>query len=114
MAGNQAFDRLNDVALPVACTLGPSDGQQRMLRWRQLADHATPTARRTGRVLEVRFQDTPGVRAELEALAAAEQQCCSFVTWTVTTEADQPVLHVTAPTNRPTDIEPIAIAFGAD
>lgn len=101
------------VAPPVACTLGPDDGQQRMLRWRQLADRATPTARRTGRVLEVRFQDKPGVQAELEALAAAEQQCCSFVAWTVTIEADQPVLHVTAPPDRAADIEPIAITFGA-
>ncbi len=107
-------DLTGTVALPVACTLGPDDGQQRMLRWRELADRATPTARRTGRALEVRFQTGPGVRTELEALAAAEQRCCSFVAWTVTIEADQPVLHVTAPADRPADIEPIAIAFGAD
>jgi len=96
---------------PVACTLGLEDGAERMRRWKQLGERATPTARRIGRELEVRFQPGPGVQEELEALAAAEAQCCAFVAWTVLLDGGQPVLRVTAPEDRPEDIESIASAF---
>jgi len=99
------------VDLPVACTLGLEDGAERMRRWEQLVERATPTARRTGRELEVRFQSGHGVQDELEALAAAEGQCCAFVTWTVLLDGGQPVLLVTAPEDSPDDIESIATAF---
>jgi len=99
--------------LPPACTLGPDDGPARMRRWRRLAEQAQPTVQRTGHDLEVRFPPAPGVREELESLAAAERQCCSFVSWTVTQDAGRPVLHVTAPVESPDDVEPIAALFGA-
>jgi len=99
------------VDLPVACTLGLEDGAERMRRWKQLGERATPTGRRSGRELEVRFQPGPGVQEELEALAAAEAQCCAFVAWTVLLDGGQPVLRVTAPEDRPEDIESIASAF---
>lgn len=82
-----------------------------MRRWKQLTERATPTARRTGRELEVRFQPWPGVREELEALAAAEAQCCAFAAWNVVLDGGQPVLRITAAADRPEDIEPIARAF---
>lgn len=59
------------VELPVACTLGPDDGAERMRRWHQLVKRAAPIARRIGQQLEVRFQSGPGVREELKALAAS-------------------------------------------
>ena len=83
-----------------------------MRRWSQLTRRATPVARRMGRELEVRFHAGPGVQTELEDLAAAEAQCCSFVTWTVVVEGGQPVLRVTASESTPQDIESIAGAFG--
>ncbi len=82
-----------------------------MRRWKQLLENATPTARRTGRELEVRFKPGQDVQDELEVLAAAEAQCCAFVTWTVLLDGGQPVLRVTAPQDRPEDIESIASAF---
>jgi len=101
------------VELPAACTLGPDDGAERMRRWHQLLGGATPIARRIGHQLEVRFQSGPGVRKELEALAAAEQQCCAFVTWTVSVDSGHPVLHVEASPDQPDNIEPIASLFDA-
>lgn len=65
--------------LPLACTLGPEDGQARMRRWQQLHEDASPVARLNAGRLEVWYQSGPGVRAELSDLAA-EQTCCSFVT----------------------------------
>ena len=110
MDANGPPDRVD---LPVACTLGLEDGAERMRRWKQLGERATPTGRRSGRELEVRFQPGPGVQEELEALAAAEAQCCAFVAWTVLLDGGQPVLRVTAPKDRPEDIESIASAFAA-
>ncbi len=85
-------------SLPVACTLAPDDGSARLRRWQRLSDIAGPRARRAGPLLEVRYQPVPGVREELEELAAAERQCCSFLTWTVTEVDGHPVLRVAAAT----------------
>lgn len=104
---------LPPAALPVACTLGPDDGRTRMARWRRLAETAGPVARRAGAVLEVRYQPGTGVVDELRSLAAAEQECCSFVTWTVGDDDRSPVLRVTADPGRPEDVEPIALLFGS-
>lgn len=83
-----------------------------MRRWTQLVQSATPTARRAGRELEVRFQPGQEVQDELEVLAAAEAQGCAFVAWTVLVDDGQPVLRVTAPEDSPENIESIANAFG--
>jgi hypothetical protein len=99
--------------LPVACTLGADDGAIRLRRWQRLADTAGPRASRTAHRLEVRYLPGPGVREELEALAAAEASCCAFVTWTVTDEDGAAVLHVAADPSSPDDIAAIAGLFGA-
>lgn len=56
----------------------------------------------------------PGLGEELQALAAAERQCCSFAQWNVTHEEDYVVLHVAADPGRPDDIAAIAALFRAD
>ena len=100
--------------LPVACTLGPDDGRARMRRWQALAKKGRPSARRSDHRLEVRYQPEPGVRDELDALAAAERQCCAFVAWDVSQDGHYPVLYVTADPSAPDDVAPIAALFGAD
>lgn len=104
---------VNTDELPVACTLGTDDGATRMRRWQALASAARPTASRDGRALEVHFERGPGVHAELVSLASAEQECCSFVTWTVTEDDGHCVLHVLADPDSPDDIVSIAALFGA-
>jgi hypothetical protein len=99
--------------LPLACTLGVTDGAERSRRWRKLAADAAPVAGRTEGRLEVRYQPGPGVLDELLALAAAEAECCSFVAWAVTEQAGDPTLVVSAPPGEPDRIEPIALLFGA-
>lgn len=97
--------------LPIACTLGAGDGPARLRRWQALMDEASAQVIRDGRTIRVRFQPLHGVFAELADLAAAEQECCSFVTWTVT-DPDRPVLSVSANPDSPEDIDPIAALFG--
>ena len=99
--------------LPIACTLGPDDGPARMRRWRALVDTAHPIASREGRTLELRFDLGAGVHAELVDLAAAEQECCPFVVWTVTEVDGHPALRVVANPDSPDDVAPIAALLGA-
>lgn len=99
--------------LPVACTLGLEDRAERMRRWHLLVERAVPTVRRIGHQLEVQFQPGPEVHDELKALAGAEQKCCAFVAWSVTVEAEHPVLHVIAPPDQPGNIESIMGLFDA-
>jgi len=97
--------------LPVACTLGASDGPARLQRWQHLHQIAAPTAQLTNGELEVRYQPGPEVLAELQDLVAEERVCCAFGSWAVTEDSGQPVLRVIAPRDSPQDIEYIAAMF---
>lgn len=101
------------VELPVACTLGRSDGPARLQRWQHLRQMAAPTTRHANGELEVRYSPGKHVLAELQDLVAAERECCAFVTWAVSEDQGQPVLRVTAPRDSPQDIEPIAALLAA-
>jgi hypothetical protein len=98
--------------LPVVCTLGASDGLERMRRWRELHQTARPASRREGSVLEIRYPASDGVRSELERLAAAESECCCFVTWAVVSEPPDVVLRIIADPASPDDLNSIAVMFG--
>jgi hypothetical protein len=102
------------VHLAVACKLGPEDDAVRMQRWEALSAKGRVSARRRRHLLEVRYQAEPGLREELQALAAAERQCCSFADWKVTQEKDHVVLQVRADPGRPDDIAVFAALFRAD
>ncbi len=65
-----------------------------MRRWQALADLANPRASRQGGTPKVKFTPVVGAHAELVSLAAAEQECCAFVSWTVTDHDDGPALTV--------------------
>ena len=97
--------------LPAACTLGPADGPARLARWRRLDQVAAPRATSAPGRLEVRYRPVEGVAEELAELAAAEQVCCPFVTWSVTVEDGAPTLHVDAPEDRPDAVLPVVALF---
>jgi hypothetical protein len=100
--------------LPLACTLGPADGAERFRRWQQLAAVAAPTVRVAGHRLEVRYQPAwAGRLKELQSLAGAEAECCTFAEWAVTEQDGTPTLLVAAGPDASERIEPIAALFGA-
>ena len=72
-----------------------------------------PSARRDGHRLVVAYRVQPGVRDELEALAAAERQSCSFAARSVSQEGDRVILSVATDPGRPDDVDRIAALFGA-
>jgi len=110
----ESADNPEVVQLPIACTLGPNDGAARIQRWEALSAKGRLSARRSGHLLEVRYEPEPGLREKLQALAAAERQCCSFADWKVTQEQDHVVLHIRADPTRPNDIAALAALFRAD
>jgi hypothetical protein len=73
-----------EVELPVACALGAGDGVARMRRWQALAKKSPPRAPLTDNRLEVQWHLDAGGAIELDLLAAAERECCSVLSWTVT------------------------------
>ena len=84
-----------------------------MRRWSVLAEKSAPRARRSGNRVEVRWQLDADDATELAALVEAERVCCSFVSWTVSSEGTQRVLTVTADPAKPDDVAAIAALFGA-
>jgi hypothetical protein len=101
------------IELPVACTLGVGDGVARMRRWQALAKGAPPRARRTDNRLDVRWHLDADGAIELDLLAAAERECCPFLSWTVTRAGTDSVLTVVADPSRPDDVATIAALFAA-
>jgi hypothetical protein len=79
--------------LPVACTLGAMDGAARLARWRALSDARLDVRRMPDHVL-VLYESQPDVHQELEALVAAERECCSFAAWELTQESGHLVLRI--------------------
>ena len=82
-------------SLPIACTLGPSDGAARIEQWQMLlASHRVGRSRGEG-YLEVRFRNDEEVAGELDRLVVAERDCCSFVDWSLAARDGELVLTIT-------------------
>ncbi len=113
MHGMDGVEDSQVAKLPIACTLGSNDGAARMQRWAALSETDRPHVRRSGHLLEVRYEPKVGVREKLEALAADERRCCSFVAWEVIQDPDHVVLRITADPVTPDAVAPIAALFGA-
>jgi len=64
-----------------------------MARWQALADRCAGVRRDANQVV-VLYRPEAGVREELDALAAAERECCSFAEWQVTQDADHVALVI--------------------
>jgi hypothetical protein len=91
LMGEDKISRFDE--LPIACTLGATDGVARLARWRALSD-ARMSVRRTPNELFVLYQSRGDVHEELEALVAAERECCSFAEWEVTRDAEHVELRI--------------------
>lgn len=81
--------------LPIACTLVPDQLHQRLDDWQTLLADAV---HRQDIPAGVRLQFPPTVDvAAITTLAAAEQACCGFFTFTLTIAAGTVTLDITAP-----------------
>lgn len=81
--------------LPIACSLGATEGAARLARWRGLSDARLDMRHEAGEMV-VLYASRRGVQEELEALVAAERVCCAFAEWDITRDAENIVLRVRA------------------
>lgn len=88
-------DRSDRTTVPIACTLDESELPGRLAEWRRLAEHVVDRTD-TDQGMRVRF-DRSVSAADVADLAAREQGCCSFLTFTMQIAADGTTLDVTAP-----------------
>jgi hypothetical protein len=75
--------------MDISCTLGGAELATQRERWLAV--------RRTARIeaddgLRLTFPDEPAIEAELLALVAVENDCCSWATWTVERREDELVM----------------------
>ena len=83
--------------LPIACSLNATELPQRLAEMAALGRAALLDARTRPTRAELRFAAGAGVRERLEAIVAAESQCCAFLTLAVTEEPDAVLLTIDAP-----------------
>jgi hypothetical protein len=85
------------VALHEAVGGERAEGAERAARWRALLDESLLRRRPTTRGQQLELRREPAVAAELDALVAAERECCAFLTLRVQWTAHRLVLDVAAP-----------------
>ena len=83
--------------LPLACSLPAAALGRREEEIGAVFREALAGARREGRRLTLTFRDAEGTLARVEALAAAERECCAFLDIAVRSEDAGPVLEIEAP-----------------
>jgi len=88
-------DTSDRTTVPIACTLDVNELPDRLAEWRHLAEHAVDRAD-IDQGVRVRFGRSVSA-ADVADLAAREQGCCSFFTFTIHIAADGTTLDVTAP-----------------
>jgi MerR family transcriptional regulator, copper efflux regulator len=79
----------------LACSLTPGGARERAARWRRLLDDATIARTATDRGAQVRLRSHANTAAELDALVAAEAECCPFLALSVRRSGAKLVLDVT-------------------
>lgn len=87
---------MDETWAPDACTLPTAERPFRAAEFDQLfADHLRGANRIAPRTLELTLD--PASRATVEDLTAREIECCSFFTFTLSSDADQLQLRITVP-----------------
>jgi hypothetical protein len=82
--------------VPIACSLTASEARERVERWRKLVQDARLRSLSGDGYAATAFRNEPAVRAELEALASAERECCAFLQFDLRKSKAELVLRVTA------------------
>ncbi len=83
--------------LPMACSLTAAQLPGRLAEMADLGRTALLEARCDGSHAQLRFAPGAGVHARVDAIVAAESQCCAFLAMRVRERADEVVLAIDAP-----------------
>ena len=99
---------------PIACTLHPSDAEDREVEIRALGRDGLLDLRRGAREVVLRFAADEATRGRVDAIAAAEATCCAFLSFDVTADADAVAVRITAPEGGEPIMHELADLFAAD
>jgi hypothetical protein len=80
---------------PIACTLAPDQMRARMSLIDTLACDAMIAVESIADGVRARFRADPGIEQRVRELAAAESQCCAFLTLSVYRDGRAVVLEMT-------------------
>jgi hypothetical protein len=98
--------------LPIACSLSATDLPVRLAEMAALGGAALVDACQDATHAELRFAAAAaGVRERVEAIVAAESQCCAFLMMRVTGEPDTIVLTIDAPEGAEPVLQELLDAF---
>ncbi len=97
---------------PIACSLSQSELSTRLAAMAQLGAAALIEVRRRAVRAELVFAADAAVRERLEAIVAAEAQCCPSLTMSVTERGTAITLAVEAPEGAEVALSEIIDAFG--
>jgi len=97
--------------LPIACTLSATDLGARGEELRALGgDGLVDATEDHGRAV-LRFRPDPSVRERVEALVAAESECCTFLDFELEHGDDATVLTISAPNGGAEMVHELAAAL---
>jgi hypothetical protein len=83
--------------LPIACSLDSTDLAARGAELRALGgDGLLGVSEEPGRAV-LRFRPAPDIRRRVEAIVAAESECCGFLDFRLEHDAEATVLTISAP-----------------
>lgn len=78
-------------ATPIVCDMtdAPDTGTERLREYQRLFGQALTGRERTAAGIRFRFRAQPGIEAWVRDLAAREQACCAFFTFSVATLGEE-------------------------
>jgi hypothetical protein len=97
--------------LPLACTLGPAEMRDRTAEMARIGGEALLAAASHGPRAELRFR--PSARADVEAIVAAEAECCAFLAMDLREDDRELVLTINAPPGAEPVLDGLVSAFSA-
>jgi hypothetical protein len=96
---------------PIACSLTSGDLQRRLDEIAKLGAESHVAHEAKGDRHLLRFRESAETRRRLEAIIAAEAQCCSFLDLSLTEDGDELVLSIAAPAGAQPIASQLAAAF---
>jgi hypothetical protein len=97
--------------LPIACTLSGAELASRVAEIRALGEHALLDATEAPGRAVLTFRPDADVRERLEAIVAAESECCAFLDFDLERGAEAAVLTISAPNGGSEVVHELAGAF---
>lgn len=95
-------ERAIDRAIGFACSLDDRELAERRIEWRALEGALVETVHAPGR-MTVRYRGDAATARALEALVAAERECCPDFDWRLEHAGDEIRLEVVYPDGTPAD-----------